>query len=311
MVRGQWHADGRQVLLAYGQKDDALNLVLVPWKERTPVKSFHLTGLEDSATSLVLPLCVVGEQVFFKAGRSEVARLDLQSGEVTRRTLNDTNAESNLLADPSGKAVYYLESTETPTNAVVFGQLQLDTLAQLPLMVLTNELPEQMLLAFDPRGQRLALLESDSETNRVLILQPGKPAWTRLLHESGQRRTFGSVGFFPKGDRLWATFAKAPRESKTTTFGWLEIPLNEESVRETILIAAAPANDSEKALFFQGAISHDGNTAAVASTYVIVDQDKAVPSDACLFLVDLKSPGRKVTRVPALLPAPSSARKSR
>jgi hypothetical protein len=56
-------------------------------------------------------------------------------------------------------------------------------------------------------------------------------------------------------------------------------------------------------MYFQGAISHDGKAAAVASTYLACGDKGLKPDDCALFLVDLKDPNRKVTRVPIPMPA--------
>jgi hypothetical protein len=55
--------------------------------------------------------------------------------------------------------------------------------------------------------------------------------------------------------------------------------------------------------YFQAAISHDGKTAAVSSTYLACTEKEFKPADCALFLVDLSDAKWKVTKVPIPLPA--------
>ncbi len=86
--------------------------------------------------------------------------------------------------------------------------------------------------------------------------------------------------------------------------GVLEIPLNETGVRETPIVQLQGAkSEALDGLFldFAIALSPDGTTLAGTLTYLCKDEP-----DACgLYLLDLVSPDRKVTKVP--LPAPMTA----
>jgi hypothetical protein len=61
--------------------------------------------------------------------------------------------------------------------------------------------------------------------------------------------------------------------------------------------------DKEAGPYFQMGLSHDGKTAAVVTTYLMMEKENQnQPENCALALVDLSSPGRKVTRVPIPLP---------
>ena len=53
----------------------------------------------------------------------------------------------------------------------------------------------------------------------------------------------------------------------------------------------------------QAAISHDGKTAAIASTYLACSEKEFKAADCALFIVDLSNPKWKVTKVPIPMPA--------
>jgi hypothetical protein len=112
------------------------------------------------------------------------------------------------------------------------------------------------------------------------------------------------VGFFPKGDKLWASFQKGTKDNGTNvfSFGIIEIPLSDAPVREITLIKGLRTKEQDLGFYFQAAMSHDGKTAAVASTYLAC-LEEFKPEDCALFLVDLSDPNRKVTKVPITMPA--------
>ena len=308
--RAQWLADGHRILIASPEtkgKDDGLSLTLLPWKERLPIKVFHLAEWKDATPSLLLPLCVVGEHLFLNSSGMDVPRIDLKSGTITHRLLPGDAKEVVLLPSPDEKEVFYLESFDAPDTKTVLGRLNPDSFEQTPLLVLTNESLGHGLFACYPRGPRLALLESEGETNRLRVFQPGKAPRLRALGGPGEKEIFSSLGFFPKGDRLWATFMKRAAGAKTVTCGFIEIPLDESPVRETALFTLAQAKDGDNACLFQGAVSHDGRTAAVASTYLACDNEAFDPANCALFLVDLKDPARKITKVPVPMPKRSTS----
>jgi hypothetical protein len=82
----------------------------------------------------------------------------------------------------------------------------------------------------------------------------------------------------------------------------MEIPLGAAPVRETTLITAAPSENDSDETCFQGSVSHDGKTFAVDSTYLACIEPRFKARDCALFFVDLRSPNRKVTKVPIPMP---------
>jgi len=91
------------------------------------------------------------------------------------------------------------------------------------------------------------------------------------------------------------------------SYGLTEIPFSEAPAREVILIKEAPVHDKGEGFYFQVGVSHDGKTAALASTYFAAMDKPIAASDCALFFVDLSDPGWKVTKVPIPLPAKPTA----
>lgn len=315
IMRSHWLADGRHILVAFGggegNDDNSLDLALVPWGEHAPVKLFHVPNLKDADEVLMRPLCVVKNQVFLGAG-PEVIRLDLKTGLLVRHSLGSDKTDAILYPSPNGEGVFYVEERKSPEEGTEIGRLDPEDFTQAPLLVITNQFSGQSFAGYDPRGKQAAFLGTDGGTNRLVVIRPGKPVFTRTIGTPDEEWAFCSLGFSLKGDSVWASYAKGAPGTNVVAYGLAEIPLNQEAIRETTLIREARSEDRDKNnSFFQAALSHDGKTIAVASTYLAVDAKEFDAADCALFLVDVSGPERKVTKVPVPMPVQRTPVKSK
>jgi hypothetical protein len=316
LLRPQWLADGRRILVAWlGQKEGKnLNLALIPWGARGPIKLFTLGKMEDGPAALITPLPVAGDRVFIVQTQQQVSRLDLKTGARTVHRLGDDKSEFSLYPAPGDKGVFYLEQRKEPEERCVFGRLDPDSFALTSLLTFTNKPEDGSFFTYDPRGQRVAFVESGPAGGaQLVVLERGKPALTRPLEIKGANLKFGNALFIQNGGALLASCQKKSADQARSSFGLLEIPLPDGPLRETTLIPSLEGKEEDMAaLYFQVGVSHDGKTAAAASTYLAcMDTDSFKPEDCALFFVDLSDAKRKVTRVPISLPAqrPSPAGK--
>ena len=169
-------------------------------------------------------------------------------------------------------------------------------------ITLTNNLADRSFFAYDQEGKRVAFVETNDNTNRLVVLSEGKVVFTRSLGEKADAPNFSSAALSPKGDTLWAAFQRNS-PTNATVYGLMEIPLGDAPLREIKLLETEHASDDMMSLYFQVALSHDGKTAALASTYLAFDEEKFAAESCALFLVDLGSSERKVTKVPIPLPS--------
>jgi hypothetical protein len=297
LIRGQWLGEGRNVVLgwAWDKNEDQLNVGVVPATGRGPTRLYRVPDVRDSMMRLQWPLCVAGERLLFMGDRNTVGRLDLRTGSLVARELPGTNSDFTLLPSPDGAAVFYVASGPRGSDAV-FGKIDPDTFRTTPLLTLTNDLGEGSFFAYDPRGLAVAFVQKTGDASRLVALRQGKPPFERPLGVPGEKWIFGNGGFFPAGDKVWATCQK-PSGTNSVACSLIEIPLSDAPVRETILIPDIGSGSEESAAYFQASLSHDGKTAAVASTFLACALDDFKPQDCALFLIDLGSPDRKVTRI--------------
>jgi hypothetical protein len=307
ILRAEWLANGREIVVAYvGGKDssdnDGLSVALIPWGARKPIKIFRVPDIKEAGESFMVPLCVAGERVFLRTSRNGVARLDLRTGALTGHEFEDAKGEVSLYPTPDGAGVFYFGSGDPSKETTVFGRLNPNDFSRTPLMVITNQIRDQSVVAYDKAGRILAFLGGGDETNDLLVLRDGQPIFARSLDTHGQKRCFGNAILAANGKALWTTFRQA-KGTNAVSYGLMEVPFTDAPPRELTLINDAPEEDDSCAYYFQAAISHDGKTAAIASTYLACTEKEFKPSDCALFLVDLSDPKWKVTKVPIPMPA--------
>ena len=305
LLRGQWLANGRQILATWmgKEKDDVLNLTLLPFGGRGPVQHFTLP-LKEAQNAVLLAPPVVGHYAFVMDDRNDAVRLDLANGQIKRHPLSQDNTECILYPSATGRKVFYL-SDPNGGDEHVFGRLDPETLAPTPLLTFTNALDNGLSFTYDLAGERIAFVSKAGGQSSLVVLERGKPAFTQPLPESGQRFSLGNGIFSRNGQTLIAGFARQPAGTAGVTLGLIEIPLRGGPPRETVLLHGLELDSQGEDLmfYFQIALSHDGKTAAVASTYIACLSEKFNPGDCALFFVDLSDAKRKVTKVPIPLPA--------
>ena len=305
LLRPQWLPDGKSVVVLWMSPDDSketLNVAVVPLTSDGTFRTYHLPDFKDAYTGLLTGPCLNGDQLFLTYGSQRLARLNLKTGELKQQETPADSGDLSLYPAPAGPGPFYVQ-TRNNNSAVEFGRVDPQKLTLTPLMTITNQPAEGSFVAYDPTGTRLAVTEKDGEDYRVVVLEKGKTTFTRKLDAKGGSLVFASAAFSPKGDRLWASFKRKPNEGKTSDYGLMEIPLSQAPLRETILVPKAKSDDETAGFYFQAGISHDGKTAAVASTYLACTSDDFPAADCALFFVNLGDPQWKVTRVPIPMPA--------
>ena len=308
ILRAEWLANGRDIIVAYAatgknsSDHDSLGVALIPWGARKPIRIFRVPNMKELGPFFMLPLCVAGEQVFLPSSGKGVARLDLRTGALTDHEFEDAKGEISLYPAPDGAGILYFEPGEQPKQETTFGRLNPNDFSRTPLMVITNEAHDTSVIAYDKAGRVLALLGGGDKTNDLLVLRDGRSIFARSLDTHGEKRYFGNALLAADGKALWSAFQQT-KGTNGMSYGLMEIPFSEAPPRELTLINEAPVEDETFAYYFQASISHDGKTAAIASTYLACTEEEFKPADCALFLVDLSDPKWKVTKVPVPLPA--------
>ncbi|MCX6893541.1 MAG: hypothetical protein NTX51_18785 [Verrucomicrobia bacterium] len=306
ILRAQWLANGRDVVIAGAAPDaedkDALTVAVVPWNVRKPIKTFRVPDVKDMAQSLVSPLCVAGERLFFRTSGKALGRLDLRTGALVGHEFADAKGDLSFYPAPDGAGVFYFETDKSGGEPILFGTLNPEDFSRAPLMVVTNRMDDMTTVAYDMGGKTLAMLTGGDNKAALQVWREGKLVFSRAVGSQGKDITFGNAILAANGKAIRATYRRATG-TNTVSYGLMEIPFSEAPPRENTLIKDAAAGDKADVFYFQAGISHDGKTAAISSAYLAFSDEGFKPADCALFFVDLGSADWKVTKVPIPMPA--------
>ena len=313
LLRGQWLPSGKDVVIAYvgpggNNKEGAITLSVIPWAGRKPVKTLLSECDTEKAGEFFMtsPLCVAGERLFYRGGPNQLVRIDLRTFARTEHEFEDAQGDMVIYPAPDGRGVFYLEQQTDPKEQTVFGWLDPETFSRTPLMTTTNRLRDETRIAYDRQGRTLAYLEADDGIANLTVWRDSQVAFSRLVDTQSEKLAFGNAILTASGKSVLATFARA-NGTNATSYGLMEIPFSEAPAREVTFIQEAPANGEDSVGYFQAALSHDGKTVAIASTYLGADDKGLKPEDCALFLVELSNPDWTVTKVPIPMPARKSS----
>ena len=299
-------ANGRDIVLVSVPSNDSdkasLDVAVMPWGARKPVRIFQVPGLKEPGQGLAVPLCIAAERLFFPASSKSVIRLDLRTGALAAHEFPDAKGDLSFYPAPDGNGVFYFEADEPTGGQTTFGRLNPNDFSLTPLMAITNALGQSGALAYDPDGKVLALLTGGDDKAALQVWRGGKVAFSREVDTHGHALAFGNAVLATSGKALWASFQQA-NGTNSMSYGLMQVPFSDAPAHEELLIQDAPVLDEPSAYYFQVAISHDGKTAALSSTYLAAMEKPIKPSDCALFLVDVSEPSWKVTKVPIPVPA--------
>ena len=301
LLRPEWLPDGKHILVADQGKgaEGNLELTVLPYGVREPVRRFRLGKSEIADGLLMLPLPILGSDVFLVSEHKGLIAMNLVTG---KARVNELTNDFTVWAGPSAKTLFcYLEYADK-SKGTRFGRIDPDTLAFEPIMEIPAQANKFDLETYTASsdGERLILVGETGNQNalELQVYHAGKLELSRPIDIGTYTvKLSPASALSPKGDCLYASFMRAESGKTSCDYGLLEVPLSEAPLRWTTLIHASKGDDGD-VMFFQGGLSHDGRAWAVASAYLWAQNEAVSDSDCALYLVDLTSPQRKVTQTP-------------
>jgi hypothetical protein len=255
--------------------------------------------LDEAAASLANALPVVGPHLF-AVGESNIIRLNLNTGAIKT---NAYRGELGLFPSPRGDRVYYVGKNVSEDVASEAGELDPELLTLKPLPFPKDLLAEGDFIGLSRDGRRVAVLSGESGSRKLVIHSTQGGSKTIPLGTGESRFLIRQAEWSPDGTTVYASYSSPAANPTNSGFGVVEIPLDGRPFRQIPLLEVGGRASDETLAYFQMSLSHDGRTIAVASTYLAaMDQVALGPKDCALFLVDLTSPKRPVTRVPLYSP---------
>jgi len=304
MLRAEWLADGKRVVVCWqGDDDDPwFRLVLMPCGGSGPVRYFQIPG-KDFSSSIMLPPPIIGDLVFLGRAPNDLLRLDLRSGEVVTREAGKGDGDWLLYPSADGKGLLYLAENK-PAKGYTFGRMDPETFGATPILTITNPIEEAITFSPDRSGRRVVFAENTGEVAHLVVEGVGQPATRFAVSPGPDRFRLGCTCFSRDGTVVFAAFERE-EAGGGAALGLAEVPLHGGAVRETVLLHTAEfKKKKDDALMpFQFGFSHDGKAAAVSTTCLAGSTEGFRPQDCALFFIDLTSNDRTVSRVPIPMPA--------
>ncbi len=312
-VIAQWTADGKGVVIIWREpiaedenKATSLRVLVLPLGARYLTRLYATKNepqLDKKAWEAMLyfsPPPIVGEHLFL-AGESIVLRIDLETG----RSYYDYRWKGLPFLWSDGQEVYYLSGPPEGGEDCEIGRIDKDTLDRLAVIRFLGPGSCEVNY-FIAMSKDIARYAVTNEPNvgavhggqKAIFIFNGNDLERRIPVESESNPiSLGNMQWSPDGATIYAAFAKRIAQDKAVHLGVLEVAVDGSSMRE-IPVLRAQDEDARSLLSvllgFQIALSPDGRT--IAATTIAIGKIKK--EDHGLYLVDLASPDRKMTRIP-------------
>ncbi|MFH1921288.1 MAG: hypothetical protein ABIP48_15585 [Planctomycetota bacterium] len=312
----QWDRKGEYAIVAcavvgVGESDE-LQVHLVPVDPKKPHRSFEIDSAEGTPG---LPFPEVNGCLFL--GGKSLVRLDLKTGQVERRELDDEEdegeddedeaedgeeeEEAEILLVSQGDRIYYCTKDEEDyeIGTVDPKDLSLKPLAELSRKDVGEIVP---LMGVARDGSAVAVGSKKEGQNHLHVIRADGFRKSLPLELPNETYQLGNLEWSADGKTIYAALAKAEKDPDLIGLGVAEITVASGKVRQ-IPVLEEPGGDGGPdsgiwILDFQIALSPDGKTIAAAPGYLEESQDE---KKRAVYLVDLTRPGRDVTRMPVSL----------
>ncbi len=311
----QWTADGKEAILAWaeeGKTDQTLvQVMILPLGRGNPTQIlvFALPAEKDLGTTLAyFPPPVEGGNLFL-GGETLVYRLNLETGEIKKEDYGQV--WKGFLLTGQSNQVYYLAGLKGDAGDFEIGRIDRDSLAKAPILRIEKKDVGEIspFLSISRDGSRIAIVSKkppepqQGNLERVLIFRGSRLETTIPVGSERDPIALGNTEWSSDGATTYAAFFKRREAERDCLVGVLELPVSGAGLREIPLLhlnsqgACSRTADTLETVLdpaFQIALSPDGKTIAATSANL----DSVKEEDRALYLVDLATPDRKVTKIP-------------
>jgi hypothetical protein len=299
LLRAAWLGDGRHVLIAEASHDHGLQLFVLPRGVNEPVRHFSIPDADEAGATLEFPFAIAEGKLFLNREGYSPTRLDLASGALSGGE-KITN-ELTVLPSPDGKSLVAFRDLKE--NGMEFGTLDARTMQFNALGNAGTNNADATIPAFDPASGRLMLIAKTGEKLQLQITKNGTAEFSRPLeHAGGELQVGPFLQPTPDGKTVCMAYCAEIAAKTNFEYGLLEIPVSSAPLRFTLLFTST-SKVNESLILAQPSLSHDGQTWAIGTACLYLQDESLKPDDCALFLVDLSKPDRPVTKVPVQVPA--------
>lgn len=292
-----WDRKGEKAIVSWVErvegKPNRLRVQIMRIGAKKPERTFVVPEVEI-LPGFQLPEVAGG---LFVGGKS-LARLDLETGKVQRRKLD---GKQGVVLVGQKNQICYCGDSRGPTKGYEIGTVDPKTLALKPALTLRREEVGEVspFIAAAKDGSAIALMGKKDHRYHLLIVAGSKLQKSILLELPPATHELGNLDFSPDGKTIYAALVTKAKGKRRYQLGIAEAAVSSGAVRVIPLLHVQLSDGTEESallLFFQVALSPDGKTAAASPT--CFPEGYEDEKDRALYLVDLTTPERTVTKVP-------------
>jgi hypothetical protein len=308
----QWLPDGKQVLV-----NGVSFVAILPLGSSNPTRFSPLEENLDAGMLEITPP-VIGKYQFIASKKSVTSKDEKgQTVSVDKPVLLRVNLETmevqsvpngiegNLVA--KGNQLYYIAQAKIgEDDAFELGRLDTEKLARTTILQLREKDCGELSGFMTPNrtASRFALTAKLEGAQRILLIRGNALEKTIPVTEKDIEIQLGNAEWSLDDATLFVTFAKDLNKDHLWQYGVLEVSIDGGSIREIPLFTVK--NGKDGLVIFQIALSADGRRIAATSAFLSADNE-IQPNDNALYLIDLGSSKRNVTKVPIPLPPGSES----
>jgi len=298
IMRANWLPDGKRVAVTWlpleEDKEDksVVSFAVLTLEGKEPLRLLHLKDVEYGGV-ISYPLPIVGNRVYVNSDSNTLTSLDLVTGQCRLHTNPEQLA---VYVSPVPDRLGFL--AKVGADKLECGLLNPATMTKEWRMELEEDTACNCFFAFSPAGRKVVFTPEENAEPVLKLYEEGKPPKPVPVPRAKEEElTLGQVAFSKDGNALLAAFRLKTEGRKGQSLGIVEVPLDGNPARRTVLIKEAELEHDQTLQFFQFGLSHDGKALAVSSAYVAAANPDLGAEDCALFILDLADPNRKVTKV--------------
>jgi hypothetical protein len=305
----QWESGGSRAIVTWHEKKAKtkkkkevqiarLQVLVFPVGSDGKTRHFKLQNREaDTAMCFPWP---EADGNLYVVGKGSLARLDLKTGRSEFRELGD--GRDTLFFNRDTEHIVYARDGAETSDAMEIGDLDQNNLTLHPLFVLKEaDLAHYgvkdlfPLIAFEPHGSRMATFGKGEEEGQYFIVFCNDSGVQKVVALELPAKVYdlGNLEWASNGKTIYAMVVTPTKDKDVQQFSLGEIPADGGPARlDAIVRVKCDEDDAER---LQIALSPDGSTIATATAHL--DEGMVKMADRGLFLVDLRDPERKVTKI--------------
>ena len=294
LLQAQWATDGERIVVTVAEESD-VDVFVSGVRLGVPSLQVHL----GKVTEVYSPIPEIGG-VLYVLQDKEILSVHLRTGNLRRNSSKGAPYEVLFAAD---SRLFYAKFTDDDKHALEIGAIDLADFHSSPLFQFkASDLKVQLLARPQVKGHRFAVVAQGVDTDSILIFN--EKGLEQTLHPADLPNQFriGNLQWSTDGRTLYSGMVTP--STKSWHYSLAEFSLDGKGSRVTPLFTikdedANGSGDTDDGQFLIDiSLSPDGRT--VATTPALFDPESMSEKDRALFLIDVRDPHRRVTRVPAL-----------